>query len=294
MDYGLIPSAITRPLRSRLLRTDFADPASGYAGPEGRHSGGLVFTVGVCGRFLLVTEGGMIYIYELEGNNLKSLKSMVCPRRVLAMSMDASSRRFAITALLDGRMGFVCDLHLGHDSNGELSAASNGIDLDNGRIRRKTSNFSVFTSRLYQSGDRINAEERNIPMTSSQIASRVLMSTTPRFSILSTFRPALKASNFKIPATLVATNATISIELRISCYEGGFLHQQLPQALLPLHIATLKAYLLKQDLVAFIATYVLMTIHLVVYQSAHKDDAPHSVALQELSCIGLMLSRGKT
>ena len=175
----------------------------------------------------------MIYIYELEGNNLHPLTNMVCPRRVLAMGIDASSRRFAITALLDGRMGFVCDLHLGHDSNGELSAASNGINLDNGRIRRKTSDVSVFTSRLYQSGNRINAEERNIPMTSSQIASRVLMSTIPRFSILSTFRPAPKASNFKISATLVATNATISSKLGISRYEGDLLHQQLPQALLP-------------------------------------------------------------
>lgn len=79
---------------------------------------------------------------------------------------------FAIAALLDGRMGLVCDLRLGHDSNGELSATSNSIDLDNGRIRRKTSNVSVFTGRLYQSGDRINAEERSIPMMSSEIASR--------------------------------------------------------------------------------------------------------------------------
>ena len=71
----------------------------------------------------------MIYIYELESNNLHPLTSMVCPRRVLAMSMDASSRKFAIAALLDGRMGLVCDLHFGHDSNGELSTASNGIDL---------------------------------------------------------------------------------------------------------------------------------------------------------------------
>ncbi|OCK98758.1 uncharacterized protein K441DRAFT_684762 [Cenococcum geophilum 1.58] len=72
--------------------------------------------------------------------------------------MDASSHRFAVAVLLDGRMGLVRDLHLGHDSNGELSAASNSS--------------SVFTGRLYQSRDRINAEERDIPMTSSQIASR--------------------------------------------------------------------------------------------------------------------------
>ncbi|OCL13150.1 hypothetical protein AOQ84DRAFT_124757 [Glonium stellatum] len=151
-------------------RIDFADLASGYAGPEGRHSGGLVFTVSVCGRFLLVAEGGMIYIYELEGNNLHALTSVVCPRRVLAMSMDASSSRFAVAALLDGRMGLVCDLRLGRDSNGEFSATSSSINLDNGRVQRKNSNASLFTGRTYHSGGRISTEEQNVPMMSSQIA----------------------------------------------------------------------------------------------------------------------------
>lgn len=89
---------------------DFGDLATGYPGAGGTQSGGLVFTVSVCGRFLLVADGGIIYVYELLGNELTARTVVVCPRRVLAMSMDASGGRYAVAALLDGRMGIVCTL----------------------------------------------------------------------------------------------------------------------------------------------------------------------------------------
>ncbi|KAF2759325.1 hypothetical protein EJ05DRAFT_510155 [Pseudovirgaria hyperparasitica] len=92
--------------------TDFADLASGYAAPQTSHSGGLIFTSSVCGKFALVGEGGMIYVYELHGRGLKPVTSVVCPRKVLAVSMDASADRYAIAALLDGRMGIVCELRI--------------------------------------------------------------------------------------------------------------------------------------------------------------------------------------
>ncbi|KAF2499318.1 hypothetical protein BU16DRAFT_267375 [Lophium mytilinum] len=112
-----------------VARTDFADLAHGSAGPEGRHTGALVFTVSVCGRFLLVAESGMIYIYQLEDSGLRALTSVVCPRRVLAMSMDASSHRFAVAALLEGRMGLVCDLNLSSSDTGG-SAIPTGAGLN--------------------------------------------------------------------------------------------------------------------------------------------------------------------
>lgn len=96
-------------------KVDFSDLAAGYPGAGGRSIGGLLFTVSVCGRFLLAAEGGLIYVYELIGNSIRPLTSVICPRRVLAMSMDASSRRLAVAALLDGRMGLVCDLQIGRD-----------------------------------------------------------------------------------------------------------------------------------------------------------------------------------
>ncbi|KAF2433452.1 hypothetical protein EJ08DRAFT_79643 [Tothia fuscella] len=96
-------------------KLDFSDLATGYSGTDGRQSGGLIFTVSVCGKYLLVAEGGLIYVYQLQGNKLQPLTSVFCPRRVIAMSMDASSRRFAIAALLDGRMGLMCDLQIRKD-----------------------------------------------------------------------------------------------------------------------------------------------------------------------------------
>jgi hypothetical protein len=114
---GITTPPMTSPFR-QLAWVDFSELASGYASPSGRHSGGLVFTVSVCGKYLLVAEGGMIYVYELCGDKLRVLTSIVCPRRVLAMSMDASSKRFAVAALLDGRMGLMCDLQIPHSRTG--------------------------------------------------------------------------------------------------------------------------------------------------------------------------------
>lgn len=119
---GWTGNGITTPPMSSPFRqsawVDFSELASGYASPSGRQSGGLVFTVSVCGKYLLVAEGGMIYIYELYGDSLRILTSVVCPRRVLAMSMDTSSKRFSVAALLDGRMGLMCDLQTQRDTNG--------------------------------------------------------------------------------------------------------------------------------------------------------------------------------
>lgn len=92
---------------------DFGDLATGYPSDDGSQSGGLIFTVSICGKFLLVADGGLIYVYELIGSRLRALTSIICPRRVLAMSMDASSRRYTVAALLDGRMGLVCTLNHG-------------------------------------------------------------------------------------------------------------------------------------------------------------------------------------
>ena len=44
-----------------------------------------------------------------QPGQLRPVTSVICPRRVLACSMDTSSERYAIAALLDGRMGVVCD-----------------------------------------------------------------------------------------------------------------------------------------------------------------------------------------
>lgn len=61
------------------------------------------FTVSICGSYALLSEGCVVYVYRLQatiGSRMEFVASVVCPRRVLAVSMDTSSRRFAIAILL--------------------------------------------------------------------------------------------------------------------------------------------------------------------------------------------------
>jgi len=98
---------------------DFTEVAIHY-----NESAGIIFTVSSCGRFLMAANGCLIYIYEInrgihaedddsdvQPGNLRPVTSIICPRRVLACSMDTSSHRYAIAVLLDGRMGLVCDIN---------------------------------------------------------------------------------------------------------------------------------------------------------------------------------------
>ena len=87
---------------------------------------GVIFTVSNCGKFLMATNGCLIYVYELNRSHkhygtlvtcpgsLRPVTSIICPRRVLACSMDTSSCRYAIAVLLDGRVGLVCDISPDH------------------------------------------------------------------------------------------------------------------------------------------------------------------------------------
>ena len=105
----------------RSSQADFTELSNGYAPMSGGEIGaGLHFTVSICNRFLLVTEGCIIYIYSLRadwlhthqsGGHLSLMTTIICPHRVLAVSMDTSSDRFAVAGVLEGRLGLVCDLH---------------------------------------------------------------------------------------------------------------------------------------------------------------------------------------
>ena len=91
--------------------TDFTELASADYSPRADLPCGLGFTFSTCSRFLLVAEGCVVYVYLLSGPRLRPISSILCPRRVLAMSMDASGNRYSVAALLDGRMGLVSNLN---------------------------------------------------------------------------------------------------------------------------------------------------------------------------------------
>ena len=103
--------------------TDFSELSTGYYAFRigiAQHGSAVQFTVSVCGKFLLVIEGCLIYVYSLRnttrnshvhGGHLSPVTTVICPHRVLSVSMDTSSQRFAVAALLEGRVGLVCDIH---------------------------------------------------------------------------------------------------------------------------------------------------------------------------------------
>ena len=131
----------------QILETDFsalrdakmhANAVPTYAQARGLRDS-VHFTTSVCGRFVLVANRNQIFVYRLfhafpdemgkSGNtgakfpadsptpqdasrtaSIYPVTTIICPRRVLAVSMDTSCGRYAVAALLDDRMGLVCDL----------------------------------------------------------------------------------------------------------------------------------------------------------------------------------------
>jgi len=68
------------------------------------------FTASVCGAYLLLSEGCIVYLYKLRDTKMDYFASVICPCRVLAVSMDTSGGRHAVAVLVDGRMGIVADI----------------------------------------------------------------------------------------------------------------------------------------------------------------------------------------
>jgi hypothetical protein len=89
---------------------DFTELTHGHSAASGEQSRGLVFSTSVCGRYLLVARDTLIYIYSFWRGCLEPVTTVVCPRRVLSVSLDASKGRHAVAAILEGRMGMICDL----------------------------------------------------------------------------------------------------------------------------------------------------------------------------------------
>lgn len=112
-DHAVRNSQSTRYLSTRLSR-EFSLGA-GRSGICGLHKTAIIdmsnlaatstvhFTVSICGSYALLSEGCVVYVYRLQAtiaSRIEFVASVVCPRRVLAVSMDTSSRRFAIAILL--------------------------------------------------------------------------------------------------------------------------------------------------------------------------------------------------
>jgi hypothetical protein len=134
-------------------QVDFAELANG-------HAGSLVFATSLCSRFLCVARETLIYIYDLESGHPVPITSVVCPRRVLEMSMDVSSGRHAIAALLEGRMGMVCELHYGRAAADDRPMETHDMDTGHhGRTITKTSIQTSHANEVTEYGERALIEQ---------------------------------------------------------------------------------------------------------------------------------------
>jgi hypothetical protein len=148
----------TTPLEVTAV-VDFTELGIHY--PNNGTFSGTTFTVSACGKFLMVANGCLIYIYKLNCDprdvhipgHLKPVTSIICPRRVLSCSMDTSSNRYAIAILFDERMGLVCDLTKMNTSDGAVrfSQPPLSADMQSGssyRISNYRNNVLINTSAL--------------------------------------------------------------------------------------------------------------------------------------------------
>lgn len=98
---------------------------------------GIFLTLSSCCGFFLAVQGCLIHIYALNQDHrtmdsnvrfrrgdLRLVNSFVCPRRILACSMDTSYGRYAVAVLVDGRMGITFSLNEDFNANQPETAHS--------------------------------------------------------------------------------------------------------------------------------------------------------------------------
>ena len=102
---------------------------------------------------------GSVRCYDLDNGVPVPITSVICPRRVLEVSMDVSSGRHAIAALLEGRMGLVCELHYGRTIRGNDPVEVH-VDVDG--QEKGTASASIQTSCVNESNnEHINLHNTN-------------------------------------------------------------------------------------------------------------------------------------
>lgn len=96
--------------RSALTESASVDLEALFRGPGGT-SIEPVCTTSPCGRYFLLASGSTIYTYEFGGDRLHLISRTTCEKSVRAVAMDVSADKFAIAALLEGRIGIYIDLN---------------------------------------------------------------------------------------------------------------------------------------------------------------------------------------
>ena len=89
------------------------------------------FTVSTCGRYLLVTSGNDCFVYNLHGkeDTLIAVVRLSADCSILRVSMDTSSGRYAVAALLSNRTGVIWDLTSNHQASQSCFPSGEPMDL---------------------------------------------------------------------------------------------------------------------------------------------------------------------
>jgi hypothetical protein len=140
----------TRPALSLTTQINFSEfSLQSRRGSDTQLDAGRLFTPSVCGQYLLVTVDSRVFVYMLNkkasyldhagSQGIEAVTCVVCPREVLAVSMDTSCGRLALGALLEGRLGFVCELSprseiplsvWRHPSNTRFDISGDDLDIE--------------------------------------------------------------------------------------------------------------------------------------------------------------------
>ncbi|GFF34784.1 hypothetical protein IFM46972_04344 [Aspergillus udagawae] len=102
------------------------------------------FHVSNCANYLLVTSGRIIYVYHLLSRksgsvvpttmdaltdlDIAPVTSIICPVEVISASIDTSTSKIGIAALLRDRLGFVCDLNASNERASTRLEAMQSLD----------------------------------------------------------------------------------------------------------------------------------------------------------------------
>ncbi|KAI9700584.1 MAG: hypothetical protein M1820_006738 [Bogoriella megaspora] len=137
---------------------DFRELAGRNHPTKSTHESGLLFTVSVCGRFLMVASGTDIFVYRIgQRSHLELTVRIICPQKVIGMSMDTTCGRFAVAAILAGRAGMVCDLI------SDMSSVPPTPSCHENAVSR----HSTHTRLSHQSGDSEESGGSSVPSSES-------------------------------------------------------------------------------------------------------------------------------
>ncbi|KAJ9604990.1 hypothetical protein H2200_010379 [Cladophialophora chaetospira] len=129
---------------SRMSLIEEVDFSKGLASPT--LSTQARFTVAACGKYVMVVSGGNISVYSLSDpdTSLVPIVRLATGINVVAVSMDTTSERYSVAALLAGRIGMLWDLNGHHVQTRYRSNSGEPMNLGMHTYIQSSAKFQQF------------------------------------------------------------------------------------------------------------------------------------------------------